>query len=129
MAVRVLVFRGGTVEVSSVADVTMRAVERAMNGLEVRRTQRAHNLANVNTPGFKAKTVDFETSLKSALETGRPETAGLSTRAGIGPANEFGNTVQLDSELIGLTRDDLLQQAMVNAYNYKVGLFRSVTRR
>lgn len=43
-------------------------VERAMDGLSMRFQAEAHNVANINTPGYKRQSVPFEDSLKQAIE-------------------------------------------------------------
>lgn len=109
-----------------ISDRTMRAVEYALDGLKARADVRAHNVANVNTPGFEAKAVDFETALRSALAVGAPERAGApQVVQGEGLPNAQGNTVDLETELVGLMKDNLLRDAMVNAYNFKVGVMRT----
>ena len=43
-------------------------VERAMDGLALRFQAEAHNVANINTPGYRRQSVPFEDSLRSAIE-------------------------------------------------------------
>lgn len=110
----------------AITDVTMGAAEYALRGLELRAGVRAHNVANQNTPGFRAGRVDFETALETAL-------AGRGGRAPASPAvlpgasmpQPFQNTVNLEDELVGMVKDNLTRDAMVNAYNAKVGLLRA----
>lgn len=109
-----------------ISDSTMRAVEYALDGLKTRADTRAHNIANVNTPGFGAKKVDFESSLRSALAFGAPERAPApAVVPGDGLPNKQGNTVDLETELVGFMKDNLMRDAMVNAYNFKVGVLRT----
>src|ERR1700736_6007434 len=42
----------------------------AMSGLAARQRTIANNVANVDTPGFKASEVNFEAALKSAIGSG-----------------------------------------------------------
>lgn len=44
------------------------AMEHALHGLNARTKAISNNIANVNTPGYKKQTVEFETELKKALE-------------------------------------------------------------
>ena len=65
---------------------TMRALEIALDVASARHQVIADNVANVNTPGFKAADVDFVSSLEQAM-AGRAESAdrrltGRTTRAG-----------------------------------------------
>lgn len=67
-------------------DRTMRTLELALDVASARHQVIANNVANVNTPGFKAADVDFVSSLEQAM-AGRAESAdrrltGRTTRAG-----------------------------------------------
>jgi len=67
-------------------DRTMRTLETALDVASARHQVIANNVANVNTPGFKAADVDFVSSLEQAM-AGRAESAdrrltGRTTRAG-----------------------------------------------
>ncbi len=109
-----------------VTDATMGAVEYALRGLSVRSDVRSNNVANLNTPGFRAGRVDFEGALRAALNTESPENAP-------GPAvvpdatfpDSQGNSVNLENEIVGMMKDNLLRDAMVNAYNFKSGVLRT----
>lgn len=108
-----------------IGDNAMSAVHYALQGLQQRADVRAHNISNVNTPGFRAERLDFETTLRAALEQGRPADAAEPIRAvdpNLPGPNE--NTVSLEGEMVGMIKDNLLREAMVNAYNYKAGLLR-----
>lgn len=112
--------------VDGIADSTMRAAEYALRGLTQRADVRANNLANTNTPGFRAGRVDFESTLRAALTAGRPESAAAPV---VSPdltlADPTGNTVSMENELVGMMKDNLLRDAMVNAYNFKAGVLRT----
>ena len=111
-----------------IGDSTTQALEFALQGLQARADVRADNVANVNTPGFRAKRVDFETSLRSALTRGGDV---ASARPTVSPAMSLPNpttqnTVDLKDELVGMTRDNLMRDAMVNAFNFKLTALRTV---
>jgi flagellar basal-body rod protein FlgB len=75
-----------------------------------RQVAAAGNLANVDTPGFKAREVTFDETLARqagspvATKPGHISTAGGASGIGMreadGPARRDGNTVQLDRELL-----------------------------
>ncbi|MGE3178400.1 MAG: flagellar basal body rod protein FlgB, partial [Vicinamibacterales bacterium] len=82
-----------------------------------RETVAASNLANVDTPGYRAREVEFEDALQRQLgmtltlattaESHQPNlrTAGTTVREVSGvPMRRDGNTVQLDREMLSLTR-------------------------
>jgi flagellar basal-body rod protein FlgB len=51
-------------------DVSIDALQAALRGLSQRQQAVGDNIANVNTPYFQARRVEFEGSLKSALGDG-----------------------------------------------------------
>lgn len=112
---------------NGIGDQTMRALESALTGLSRRAEVRANNVANVNTPGFRAQRVDFEGTLREALRRGAPEGAGAPAvrpdpRL---PNPQTGNSVDLESEVVGMIKDNLLRDAMVNSFNHKAALLRA----
>lgn len=110
-------------------DTTTVAVEHAIRGLAARADVRAHNVANANTPGFRAQEVDFESALRAAVRAGRADRAPAPA-VGIAPntPDAYGNTVDLESDLIGMMRDNLLRGAMVNAHNFKTSVLRTAIK-
>lgn len=50
-------------------DRTTTALHKALNASTLRHSVIANNIANVNTPGFKSKTVTFEKDLARSLDT------------------------------------------------------------
>jgi flagellar basal-body rod protein FlgB len=113
-----------------VSDTTMAAAEYALRGLAMRADTHAHNVANVNTPGYRARRVDFESSLRTALGSREPGDQGLraaapAVRPEAGMPDGRDNTVALETEVVGMMKTNLLRDAMVNAYNFKVGVLRA----
>jgi flagellar basal-body rod protein FlgB len=106
------------------ADATMSATEYALRALAQRAEVTAHNVANANTPGFRASRVEFESALAEALETGQTPEAVTATDAG-GVPDAVGNTVDMEDEMVSMMKDNLLQSALVNAHNFKTGLMRN----
>jgi flagellar basal-body rod protein FlgB len=86
------------------------ALRRQMTVAVARQVAAAGNLANVDTPGFKAREVSFDETLAqqsgnlSATKAGHIGTSrganGISIKESDGPARRDGNTVQLDRELL-----------------------------
>lgn len=107
-------------------DSAMGAMHYALRGLQERADVRAHNVANVNTPGFRAEQVNFEDSLRAALVRGDPEPAHEPARS-VAPnlPGPNANTVSMEGEMVGMMKDNLLRDAVVNAYNWKAGLLRT----
>ncbi|MFA9446410.1 flagellar basal body rod protein FlgB [Egicoccus sp. AB-alg6-2] len=106
-------------------DVTTTAALRALDGLALRGTVRANNIANSETPNFRAGTVDFETSLRDALRRRDPASAGApQVTASPSIVDARGNSVDMETELIGSMKDGLHRDAMITAFNYKTGQLR-----
>ena len=105
-------------------DVTTIGVTAALDGLAQRADVRAHNVANAQTPGFRAQHVNFEDALRDALRRGAPERTAATTVASPTVVNANGNSVDLETELVGNMKDGLQRDAMINAFNFKAGNMR-----
>ena len=79
--------------------MTAVALGSALDGLAVRQRAIANNIANVNTPGYHAKRVQFEDALAQSVQPGRrPRTA--TTARSLEPTQLNGNNVNLDTETL-----------------------------
>ena len=97
-----------------IGDVTSSALHAALSGLAQRQRVSADNIANIQTPGFLAGRVDFETDLKGALRDGTTPTASGGTVArSLEPTNTNGNNVSLDAETVMATETGLRYQLAV----------------
>lgn len=96
------------------------AIEYALRGLDRRTEVIAHNVANAEVPGFTASRLSFESELRNAVARGDVDRAAdPSVAATSDPVGVNGNNVQIDVELTEMIKTNLLQQAMVNSFNYK----------
>jgi flagellar basal-body rod protein FlgB len=75
----------------------------------------AGNVANDQTPGYVAKTYDFETSLQAALAAGGVRTLAPTEGLSAAPAGSNGNNVDLASQLVALSEYQLQSQAVSEA--------------
>ena len=108
-----------------ISDVTLQTLNAALRGLAVRRQAFQDNLANVETPGYLANRVSFESSLREALEDGEPASATVSAARSLAPTNQAGNNVAMDEEMVGLSENALAQQLVTEAMNAKYRLLRT----
>jgi flagellar basal-body rod protein FlgB len=99
---------------------TMSALRRTLSLAAARQVVSSSNLANLSTPGYKAQEVDFDEALDQQMSGGRltltnsrhlgadgvdAVSGGFATReAENSAARRDGNTVQVDRELLGMTR-------------------------
>jgi flagellar basal-body rod protein FlgB len=114
---------------SLIGDITPAALHASLSGLAQRQRVTADNIANVNTPGFLAGRVDFESSLKGALRSGEtPTVDGGTTMRSLEPTNTNGNNVNLDQETLIATETGLRYQLALNALDGKYNSLRTALR-
>lgn len=106
-------------------DATAVTAARALEGLAQRGEVRAHNIANSETPNFRARRVDFEGALADAVRRGRPETATAEVVASPTIVDAMGNSVDLETEMIDAIRDGLLRDSVVAGFNFKAAQLRT----
>jgi flagellar basal-body rod protein FlgB len=114
--------------VSVLDDVSSKAVRTALTGLAMRQRVVANNIANIETPGFKAGRVQFEEALKTAVADGDPATVTPTKADSLEPTRLNGNNVNLDHETLSDMDTSLRYQTMLRAIDHKVGLISSVLR-
>jgi flagellar basal-body rod protein FlgB len=132
---------------SFVIDKTMQAAKTALDGLSQRQSTISRNIANIDTPGYQAQTVNFEQALNEALKpTGTtlgmnltheahlaaPKTEAnfmtLSNRPG-GSKRVDGNNVDLDVELTDMAETGIVYQAVTAAVKKKLDLLKTIASR
>jgi flagellar basal-body rod protein FlgB len=117
------------VAVTVIGDVTTSALKAALDGLAQRQRVTADNIANINTPGFLAGRVDFESSLRGALSGGEnPANAVAVVARSLEPTNTNGNNVNLDTETVSATETGLRYQLALNALDGKYNQLRTALR-
>jgi flagellar basal-body rod protein FlgB len=105
-------------------DVTAVTAVQALDGLAQRGRVRAHNIANSETPNFRASHVSFEATLRDAVRQGRPEAARPETVHSPTVVGANGNSVDLETEMIGSMQDGAHRDAMINGFNFKAAQMR-----
>jgi flagellar basal-body rod protein FlgB len=114
------------------ADSYIRA---AMSGLSSRQRTIANNVANVDTPNFKASEVRFEDALKSAMTrqqgnpASQPALNSLASRTSLEDGTTTradGNNVDIDREMELLGETQLNYSALTQVMSTRLGILRSV---
>jgi flagellar basal-body rod protein FlgB len=100
-------------------DRTMAALEAGLTGEAQRQRATSDNIANVNTPGYRAKRVDFETSLARALDRKGSSTVSVAQSLAEPWASLNGNSVSLEAETAVLVKSGLHYEAIVSAVNHR----------
>ncbi len=127
----------------NVNDKTLKALAASLNFRQMRQEVISSNIANADTPGYKAKRVDFEAALARALDvdgemqmkTGDEEHFDVGN-GGFdnlepeiyedpnGVVAEDGNTVDREQELAKMAENKILYDAAVQLLNKKIGLMK-----
>ena len=122
---------------------TLQALAASLNLRQIRHEVLTSNIANADTPGYKAKRVDFESALQRALDVDgnlsmltsdekhfdvgnggfdnlQPEIYEDSN----GVVSEDGNTVDRDAEMAKMAENKILYDASVKLLNKKLGMLK-----
>jgi len=99
----------------SLFDTTQLSLEAALRGSSLRQTLLTDNLANVNTPGYQRKDVDFHAQLADAMQTGAPlESVAFSpTVDSSRTVRADGSGIDADQESAELAKNGLEYEALV----------------
>jgi flagellar basal-body rod protein FlgB len=118
-----------------------RLLHAALDGLAARQRSISDNVANVDTPGFKASRVEFEGALKQAM--GKSDATKMATvqNAVAGPDDESagpqvirtsnitrrtdGNNVDVDQEMVELAETNLTYNAVAQIMSNRLRLLRT----
>ncbi len=120
-------------------DKTTSALGASINLRLLRQSVTSANIANAETPGYKAKQVDFEAALSRALDTEgiRQMTESTGEKLVTGPGaisrvkadvydnpdinvTNDGNTVDLEHEMVTLAENSILYKAALQLINKKM---------
>lgn len=75
----------------------------------------AGNIANDQTPGYTAKTYNFESSLQAAMAGGGTATLAPTTGLSTAPPGTDGNNVNLSQQMVGVSEERVQTQAVSDA--------------
>jgi flagellar basal-body rod protein FlgB len=114
--------KGGPMTSGMFGDTSTSAIYEAMQGLWDEQQSVANNVANIDTPNYKAKDVNFETSLAQAIAKGDPSQMQVTTTDSTAPSDQAGNNVDLGSEMVQGETAGMQFQTMVDAMNAKFQL-------
>lgn len=126
-----------------VNDKTLQALQASLKFRQMKQELHAANIANAETPGYKAKSLDFEAALARALDVdGELNMNAADSRhfnvgnGGFdnlqpeiyetpnGVVNPNGNTVDRDQEMAEMAENKIMYDATVQLINKKLGLLK-----
>lgn len=125
-------------------DNATRAAKAALDGLSIRQQAISRNLANVDTPGYRAKTINFEDTLKrmfigdDSLPLKKTNTAHLASpteKVGFSLSDRPGgsfradqNNVDIDVEMSDMSEAGIQYQAVTQMVSKKLALLKTLAR-
>lgn len=117
---------------SSLFDTSTRALEKSMDLYLTRHNVIADNIANAETPYFKARQVEFESELQRAVASEEQGLAGIDIE-NVRPVvfqdadSEQGqdlNSVDMDREMARMTKNDIQYSAATQMISKKFALLK-----
>jgi flagellar basal-body rod protein FlgB len=113
-------------------DLSSAALRVSVAGLAARQNAIANNIANIETPGYKARKVEFEDALKGAISQGDSPDAigsmGPSTETSLEPTRLNGSNVNLDEETLSHIDTTMRYQLTLRALDSKYGMLRDAIK-
>jgi flagellar basal-body rod protein FlgB len=113
-------------------DYTFKVLENCLDGAASRQNVIAHNVSNINTPGFKRILLDFENnsllnqlSLKTTQEKhiDIPSNVDYAYERDLSPGRSLdGNNVNLEEEMALMVKNDIYFNAALNQVNKKIAI-------
>lgn len=115
---------------------TITTLENAINYSNQKQKVIAQNIANVDTPNYKAKTVTFKDSLSSAMSANVTNSKHISfassnsstavvSKNGV-TYNNSGNSVDMDKEMTDLATNQIYYNALIDRISGKFSSLESV---
>ena len=113
---------------SQLFDKSIGALDKALDMYLLRHAIISDNIANAETPYFKARRVEFEAALEKAVQESAPG-AGISVKANVfedpdSPVGQDLNSVDMDREMARLTKNDVQYAAATQAVSRKFALLK-----
>ena len=107
---------------------TAQVLELTLDALGLRQRVTAHNVANVETPGYKPYRVSFEQALAQALERKDLEVPLRVVRSARGRVREDGNGVDIEQEMVTAAKTSIAYQAVAQQWSGLYGRLRTAIR-
>jgi flagellar basal-body rod protein FlgB len=108
-------------------DAVSAVLNSALDGVSFRQNVIANNIANVDTPDFRATSVDFESSLRAAIADGNVEPSDLAIleTPTDTPVGANGNNVDLRKETMAAMQSTFQYQILSRATNERYNLIKT----
>jgi len=127
------------------SDISMRTATIALDGLSLRQQAISRNLANIDTPGYRAQTVNFDETLNRLIQNDGSLPLALSNAAHLAspnapqpgfsltarPGGSFRadqNNVDIDTEMVDMSEVGIQYQAVSQAVSQKLLLLKTLAK-
>jgi flagellar basal-body rod protein FlgB len=107
-------------------DKNMMVLEKMIDLSVFRQKLLASNIANADTPGYKAKDIAFQAELNKAIEGGSGAYKIHETYSSM--PNRDGNSVNLDVEMAKMTENALIHNAATQILSMKVRMMKNALK-
>lgn len=107
-------------------DKSMEILQRIMDICSYRHKILASNIANADTPNYKAKDINFKSELKKAIESGEISYSIIETQTTM--PNRDGNTVNMEIEMTKLTETLLLYSSATQLLSTKLRMLKDAIK-
>ncbi|MEW5743997.1 MAG: flagellar basal body rod protein FlgB [Nitrospirota bacterium] len=108
-------------------DQTLHRLEKMLDVAAFRHRVLASNIANADTPGYKAKDISFHQELEKAVQQDAPPSCEVRETVTTMP-NRDGNTVNLDIEMAKVAENTLLYNTATQLMTMKVRMLKDVLK-
>src|SRR5690242_1417420 len=115
---------------SMLDDVSINALHSAMDGLQTRQRAISDDIANVNTPYYRARSVSFEDGLRQAIASGDDpmETVQPQVIYSMAEGGLTGNNVDLNAETVLGAKTELSYELALRATGDRFTLMRTAIK-
>lgn len=115
---------------SPVTLLTTDVANKSLDALWERANVISNNIANADTPGFKEQEVSFEDTLAQALNGGEltqnmVDAVNPTVTSVLGSTDSTGNSVDMDSQMVELTRNQLQYSYMEKGLTDQLSMLQS----
>jgi flagellar basal-body rod protein FlgB len=110
-------------------DVSITVLHAALDGLSARQRAISNDIANVNTPYYRARSVDFEAGLRQAVLAGDdPMTAVPDVVYSTAAGGLTGNNVDLSAETVASAKTEMSYELALRAVGDRFTLLRTAIK-
>ncbi|MFL6157595.1 MAG: flagellar basal body rod protein FlgB [Marmoricola sp.] len=114
----------------AVSDAVTQVLVTALDGVSERQRVTSDNIANIDTPNFRARSVDFESQLKAAISdgsfsAGTPVGVEVTSTPTDTPVGANGNNVDLRKETMSAIQSQYQYQVLTRAVSDHFNLLKT----